>query len=242
MYYGVGAVLLAVLVWGVWATFFNTKPTCNDGVQNGAELGVDCGGSCALICTVTSKEPTVLWARPFKSGGNTYTVAAYVKNDNIGAGAKNVAYSFQLFDAENSLVLEREGTVNLPPVQTIPIIETNINVGTRSVSRVQFAFTKVPPAVWSKVPQGSIPTLRTAQQNLSSDASRLNANVLNSGLSDVKNVTAVAVLFDAQGVARAASKSLVTLVPARGFASLVFTWPGGIPNIVRAEITLLPSF
>ncbi len=242
MYYGVGIIILAVLAWGMWAAFLNTAPTCFDGVQNGTELGVDCDGSCALICTNTAKEPTVLWSRAFQTGATSYTAAAYIKNSNVGAGAKNVAYSFQLFDANNSLVLERTGTASLPPVQTVPIIETNINVGNRTVTHVQFAFTNTPPAVWSKVPVGSIPTLHISQQSLNADASRLSASVVNDTLNDVKNITAAAVLFDSQGVARAASKSLVTVVPAHGAASLVFTWPGGIPDIVRAEITLLPSF
>ncbi len=242
MYYGVGIIILAALGWLIWATFLNTAPTCFDGKQNGTERGVDCDGSCALICNDTAKQPTVAWARSFQSGTNSYTVAAYIKNNNVGAGAKGVAYSFQLFDANNNLVIEKEGTANLPPVQTIPLIETNISVGNRTVTHVQFAFTKTPPAVWGKVLQSRIPILHITQQNLSSDASRLSAYVVNDTLNDAKNVTAAAVLFDSGGVARAASKSLVTVVPAHGTASLVFTWPGGNPDIVRAEITLLPSF
>ena len=242
MYYVVGAIIVAFAAWGIYAAFFNTAPTCFDGKQNGTEVGVDCGGTCALICQNVAKEPTVAWARSFQTAPNSYTVAAYIKNNNGNAGAKNVAYSFQLFDANNSLVVERDGVANLPPVQTIPLIETNINVGNRTVTHVQFAFSNTPPALWSNVQANSIPMLHVSQQNLSDDASRLSASVVNETLRDVTNVTAAAVLFDSQGVARAASKSLVPLVPARGAASLVFTWPGGIPDIVRAEITLLPSF
>jgi len=242
IYYGVGLIVLAILAWVVWAVFFTTAPTCTDGKQDGTELGVDCGGSCALLCIDTAKDPTVLWARPFQTGQSSYTVAAYIQNTNPGAGAKNVAYSFQLFDANNSLVIERDGVTSLPPVQTIPIIEPNINVGNRTVTHVQFAFSQTPPAVWHKVPSASVPPLHVTQQNLSADASRLGASVVNNNLSDVKNITAVAVLFDSQGVARAASKSLVPLISAHSSVSVVFTWPGGTPDIVRAEITLLPSF
>lgn len=242
MYYGVGIIVLAVVVWVVYAVFFTTAPTCFDGKQNGTELGIDCGGSCALLCVDIAHEPTVLWARAFPTGATSYTAAAYIQNSNGGAGAKNVGYSFQLFDANNQLVVERDGVVNLPPVQTIPIIEPNINVGNRTVTHVQFAFSQTPPAVWSKVLPAGVPPLHITQQNLSADASRLAAVVVNDNLSDVKNVTAAAVLFDSQGVARAASKSLITLIPAHSSTQLVFTWPGGTSDIVRAEITLLPSF
>jgi hypothetical protein len=242
MYYGVGIIILVIFVLVVWATFFTAAPTCFDGKQDGTELGVDCGGSCALVCTNLAHEPLVLWARPFQTGPSNYTAAAYIQNNNQGAGAKNVAYSFQLFDANNSLVVERDGVVNLPPVQTIPIIEPNITVGNRTVTHVEFAFSQTPPAVWSRVPAGGIPTLQITQQNLNADASRLGATIVNNTLQDAEQVTVTAVLFDSQGVARAASKSLLPVVSAQSSVPVVFTWSGGVPNIVRAEITILPSF
>src|SRR3990167_18523 len=81
-----------------------------------------------------ARAPIIVWARAFESAPQTYTAAAYIQNNNPGAGARQVSYSFQLFDADNALVVERGGTVDLPPVPTIPIIETGINVGYRSVA------------------------------------------------------------------------------------------------------------
>ena len=240
MYYGVGLVLLLVLVYVVWASFFNAPPTCFDNKQDGTELGVDCGGSCALLCANTAHDPTVLWARVFNTGTNTYTSAAYIQNNNLGAGAKNVQYSFQLFDANNLLVKEVDGTTDLPPVQIVPIIVPNTDVGNRVATHVQFAFSSSP--VWYRVPQKSLPTLFISQQNLSSDGSRLSATISNQTLLDAKNITMTAVLFDSQGIARAASKSLVQVVPAQSSTQVVFTWPQGTPDIARAEITVLPSF
>ncbi|MGC9602294.1 MAG: hypothetical protein ABSE76_00925 [Minisyncoccia bacterium] len=242
LYYGVGIIVLAALGALLWVIFFNVQPTCFDGKQDGGELGVDCGGPCALLCADTAHAPVLLWARAFQTGPASYTAAAYIQNNNIGAGAKNVAYSFQLFDANNNLVVERDGIIDLPPITTIPIIEPNIMVGNRTVAHVQFAFSNTPPAVWSKVPASSIPTLSIAEQNLNTDASQLGATVVNDTLSDAQNITVAAVLFDNQGVARAASRSLIVDIPAKSSVPVVFTWQGGVPNIVRAEITILPSF
>ena len=89
---------------------------------------------------------------------------------------------------------------------------------------------------------GSIPTLHISEQMLQADASRLSATLTNTTLTDARGVTVTAVLFDSQGVARAASKSVLGTVPANSSVPLVFTWQGGVPNIVRAEITVLPSF
>ena len=242
IYYCVGIVVLAIAAWIIWAIFFNMAPSCFDGKQNQGELGVDCGGPCSLVCADTAREPVALWARAFQTGPTSYTAAAYIQNNNQGAGAKNVAYSFQLFDASNNLVIERDGVVNVPPITTVPIIEPNIVVGNRTVARAQFAFSSTPPAIWNKVPANSIPTLSIAEQNLNADASRLGATIVNNTLTDAQNVTVAAVLFDSEGAARAASKSLIVDVPAKSSIPVVFTWAGGVPNIVRAQITILPSF
>ena len=240
MYYGVGLVILVVLLYVVWASFFNTAPTCFDNKQDGTELGVDCGGSCSLVCADTAKDPIVQWARSMQTGPQTYTAAAYVQNNNLGAGAKAVAYSFQLFDANNSLVKEVDSTTDLPPVPLVPIIVPNISVGDRVVTHVQFAFAG--QSVWHTVPAKSLPLLHLSQQNLVADGSRLSATITNQTLLDAKNITVAAVLFDSSGVARAASKSLVPSIAAQSSSQVVFTWPEGTPNIVRAEITILPSF
>jgi len=240
MYYLVGLVVLLVLAYAAWASFFNTSPSCFDNKQDGTELGVDCGGSCSLVCPDTARQPVVSWARSFLVAPGSYTLAAYVQNNNIGAGAKAVPYSFQLFDADNSLIKEVDGTADLPPVSVVPIIVPNVSVQNRVVAHVEFAFSSVPS--WHTVAGSSLPSLSISEQNLSADGSRLSAILTNQTLIDAQNITVAAVLFDADGVARAASKSYVADVAAQSGEQVVFTWPSGVPNIVRAEITVLPSF
>ena len=239
LYTSVGGVILLVLFFLTYQTVFNAPPSCFDGKQDQDERGVDCGGSiCTLLCQNEARSPVVLWSRPFQTGQQTYTAAAYVQNFNVGAGARRVGYTFQLFDAKNSLVIEQQGMLDIPPVQTVPVVLPNINVGFREPTKAIFAFTQEP--VWQKQPQ--LPTLRVTNQFLSGDASTLSASIKNDSPNDAKNVTITAVLFDGDGVARGASKSLLPVVPRRGSEDVTFTWPGGVSNIVRAEITVLPSF
>ncbi len=239
MYTAVAAILALVVLVFIYETFFTTPPICFDGVQNGGETGVDCGGPCALVCANQAQPPKVLWSRVFQTSPTTYTAAAYIENDNPGAGAKQVGYSFQLFDANNDLIVERDGVVNLPPVQTIPIIDVNIPVANRTPARVLFGFSGVP--TWNKIPAAAIPALRVSGQNLSTDASKLQATLNNDTLQSASNVTVAAVLFDQSGTALAASRSIVN-VSKKSSTPVVFTFPGGVQNVVRAEITVLPSF
>lgn len=234
MYTSVGGILAFMVLIVVYQTLFTAPPLCTDGKQNGDEHGVDCGGSCALVCQDEARAPVVSWARAFETAPQTYTAAAYIQNNNLGAGARRVGYTFQLFDADNKLVVARDGVADLPPVPTVPILETGINIGNRTVARALFSFSSDP--VWQRA--GALPKLAMSGQTLAADASRLEATISNDSFSDVR-ASAIAVLFDADGVARAASKSTVT-VPARSSTPIVFTWGQPAQGIVRAEITLLP--
>lgn len=244
-----GVIGAGILLWVYVAFFFHT-PTCFDGKQNGDEVGVDCGGSCALLCKSQTREPTVGWARSFLTVSsasttstqkeNLYTAAAYIQNTNLTAGAKNVAYSFQLFDAKNQLIVERRGTALLPPLPIIPIIDPGISTGSHVVARTLFAFTELP--VWHAIPADAIPPVRVSNQSLAADGSRLSLTLENSTVRDITDITVAAVLFDTDGVALAASKSFIHSLPRKSSQGITFTWPLGVPNVVRAEITILPSF
>ncbi len=232
-------VSLLVVVF-IWLEFFTVAPTCFDGKQNGAETGVDCGGTCSLVCSSEAHAPVVLWARAFANGTQTYTAEAYVQNNNGETGAHGVHYSFLLFDANNKLVVEKDGVMDIPPVQTIPVIEPSIDVGNRTVERALFSFNDVP--VWERVPHGSVPQIRIVGQTLTPDGTRLDATIENDSLTPQSGMAVIATLFDSQGVARAASKSILPTLVSKATDDVVFTWPQGVKDIVRAEISVLPPF
>ena len=240
LYYAVGALVLLVLGILLWQVFFSKASTCFDGAQNNGERGVDCGGSCALICPMDAKAPVVLWYRAFSVSPSVYNAVAYVKNQNVGAGAKNVRYSFKLYDERNVLVKEQVGVADIPPAPLVPIIETGITVGNRTVVSTKFEFSDE-EIHWVKNTK-EIPPVRATQQSLSVDGSRLSTTIVNDSVEDVRGLVVTAVLFDGAGVARAASKSTIARLARRSFEEVVFTWGAGVPNIVRAEIILLPSF
>jgi len=233
LYTSVGGVLAFMVLIFVYTSLFTAPPLCTDGKQNGTEQGIDCGGGCSLVCEGVARPPVVLWARSFEQAPQTYTAAAYIQNNNVGSGARQVVYTFQLYDSENKLVVDRTGSVDLPPVSVIPVIEPGINVGNRVVSRTLFSFSSQP--AWVRT--GALPKLSVSEQQLASDGSRLSATIANDGFVDART-TVAAVLFDNDGVARAASKSTV-VVPARGTLPVVFTW-SPTPGVVRAEISVLP--
>jgi hypothetical protein len=243
LYYIVAIIIATSLGVFVWQTFFVSAPLCSDGVQNGTESGVDCGGTCAALCPDVARAPVILWSRSFLTSPHTYSAAAYIQNNNIasGAGAKGVHYSFQLLDDKNILIAEREGVIDIPPSQIVPIIEQGIDAGNRVVARTFFTFSKVDPILWKKIPTASLQKLRIAETS-SYENGRLSATIANDALDDARRVQVIAVLFDGDGVARAASKSIVSKIARKSSEKIIFTWPEEFEGIRRAEVTVLPSF
>lgn len=243
LYSGVGAIVVFVLLIFLYQTFFTSPATCFDGKQNNDETGVDCGGTaCSLICADAAHPPVVAWTRSFQTNPGFYNAVAYVQNNNVGAGARNVAYSFTLYDDKNILIGHADGIINIPPAQNTPIIESNINVGNSVVARTLFAFTNDPPAVWNKVPTGSYPQLSISQPTHASDYSKLSATLVNSNVADVRGVSVIAILYDQDNTSVATSKSLIPRVAGRSQVPVVFTWPQGVQGVVKSEIIVLPSF
>jgi hypothetical protein len=239
LYYGVGGVLALVLLAVGWQTFFSNRPTCFDGILNQGEQQVDCGGLCARICPLDARAPVVLWNRPFQTGATTYTAVAYVENRNVGALARDVRYTFRLYDARGVLVVERLGSATLAPAPLVPIVETGIDAGNREVVTSEFRFAD-DEVVWERNLE-ELPVLRATEQNLTTDGSRLTSTIVNNSILEARNVEVVAVLFDALGVARAASKSVLPRIARQSSEAVIFTWPNGVPGVVRAEISTLPS-
>src|SRR3989344_3779712 len=103
--YGGGVILVLTLVVGIvfWSIVYSA-PTCSDGVRNGEEKGVDCGGACQRICTSDALNPIVLWSKVFNISGDVYSLVAYVENPNINSKNRRAKYQFKVYDTDNKLI------------------------------------------------------------------------------------------------------------------------------------------
>lgn len=236
-----GAIALGALLW-LGASLFIKPASCFDRAQNQGEAGIDCGGPCAAVCSNQARAPIVTWARQLKTATSTYTAVAYVENPNGGGGigARNVRYAFRVLDADNALIVERDGIVNIPPQTKVPIIEPNIDTGTRIPAHTFLDFSAAP--AWVRVPEASVPKFQIKNLTLAPDGSRVTATLQNVSDLGARHVTVAAILFDAEGNAQAASKTTLPDVPAQGSQDVVFTWPSGASDAVSAEITPLLPF
>lgn len=232
LYITVAGLFVAVIGGSIAYGVLSKEPTCEDGVQNGEERGVDCGGACALICREDTREPVVLWARSFAVAPGLYTAAAYIHNGNPGAKAPSARYVFKLFDEKNILIAERRGEVTIAAQETVPVIETNIATGNRIPIRTFFEFAG--DISWER--EERVLKLRVVDERLSEEEKRFEARVLNDARDAVGNLIVPVVLFDEDGNAHAASKSILESIAGGGSDRIVFTWPSVLASTTRTEV------
>jgi hypothetical protein len=204
--------------------YFYEEPTCFDRKQNGDEIGIDCGGSCELLCNFSTTDPIIHWVRYFKIAEGIYSVIAYVENQNTNASVKNLPYVFKLYDSRGVVLIEKEGSVNLNAKQIIPISETGLKTGVLEPVRVSFDFTK--QIVWQK-DETSRPTLIIKDEQIVDDkeVQKITAEALNASLEDTKNINFLVIVYDNNNNAIASSATFIDEIRAGESKNLLFTWP-----------------
>ena len=213
-------------------------PTCDDGIQNQGETGVDTGGPCPLLNPAQLQPSATLWSRAFKVRDGSYSAAAYIENPNGGAGASTTPYIFRLYDSENVLVADRTGITAIMPGRTTPVFEAGIDTGNRPVTRAFFSYTQEPRWEQMRDTARAIEVSEIASADIA-QSPRVRALVRNASTAPVFDITLVATVFDTAGNAYAASATRIPRLSPDERQEVVFTWPDPFPSLV-GRIDVIP--
>lgn len=202
------------------------KPTCFDKKQNGLETGIDCGGSCSVMCKEDVASPVVLWSRAFHVVENNYNLVALIENRNKNSGVISAPYEFKVYDINNTLLGRKEGKIFIPPNQQFAVFESRFNAGESSIRSVVFEFKE--PLVWIKK-EPTLQTLPIRATNVvfvdDKDTPNLSATIVNDSIYDVPEFDVIAILYDADRNAINASKTHKTGLASNKSSQVIFTWP-----------------
>lgn len=235
------AVAVLLLLAGVAFAAFYRVPTCFDRTQNQGEAGVDCGGPCNSLCTADATAPEVLFTRAIASQPGRLDAISYVRNPNAHAAASRVRGVVELYDAGQNLIAKQNVSFDLPPGRPIPVYLPGI------------AFTDTPVArAFLTIDQSSVKWFQTEASlelpkvtDIKTEASvrpRITATLNNVTAYPIEGITMIAVVFDGEDNAIAASRTVVPSLPPQGTAPMVFTWNVPFPgDAVRVEIVPLVS-
>ncbi len=217
--------------------FVNKAPSCTDGKQNGAETGIDCGGSCANACLAQVDPISVLWSRAFKVVPGRYNAVAYLENHNKNTAVNKISYRFRFADENNIYIGKREGTTFIPPSGKFAIFEPGIDIGNSIPVYTTFEFTQVPE--WVTVSEAKISQLQVLVSNINlvneSTSPRLSATIKNNSLFAIPEMDVVAILYDANHNAVSASRTYLQTFAGEETRDVNFTWPEPLPGVIIAK-------
>lgn len=234
--FGIVLVMGAIVALG-WYFFIYQPPSCNDGILNQAELGIDCDGPCKHMCVVPRVD--ALWSRAVKTSDGVYHGVALVKNPLSNGSATGLNYTMSLYDSGNILVAERRGTFDLAPGETRVLFEANIITRERTPVR---AFMKIDGGSWDKA-DVTAQVVRIIPGVVDEEKRTFTATFENTTPRTVSAVIADALLYDAEGILITASESRIPTIPPRGRQDVVFTWsqPFAKPVITQDIVVRLDA-
>lgn len=224
------AVLFALIILVGLPVFFllYRTPTCFDGKQGGDETGIDCGGSCQLLCTSQSL-PLILKGDPrvLKVSDNTFEVVVLVENPNANGEIYRAGYILRLYDAQGINPIKIiEGETHVPKGILFSVFEGPFILEEGLVPTRATLEWKNDTLVWQKnnvqMPEIVLSDMRLSREDTNP---RLDANIKNVTLSSVSNLDLAALISDETGSIFAASKTFIDILPPGAVVPIVFTWP-----------------
>lgn len=225
----VGSLILAVIVIPAFL-FFYKAPTCFDGILNGTEQDVDCGGKCVRLCASAFLPLSVGWSRFEQVAPGLYNVGAYIINPNPEGEARSVPYRVMLYDSKGILIIEQHDTVDIPAHRNTLAFMRAIDTGKRIPAKAFFEFTGFPDWRSRKDP---LSRLVIGEKNYFEDqnSSSLTVDLLNSDSSSSlimppdNKLAVYVVLYDVNNNAIGFSKTfLENILPGESVLA-PFTWP-----------------
>lgn len=232
-------ILLFIALIFITFSVQNKKPTCFDGLQNGQETGLDCGGSCQKVCRDEVRNIVVWWERPFKVTHGVYNVVAFFENQNLESGIKEVAYEFRLYDKDNVLVSEpRRGTTFIESNKRSAVFESGITTGDNEAYTAFFKISSVQN--WERTDLSfSYNLFNIGEPILSSQDTtpKITATIKNESFYNFVDVPVVVIVYNNKDNAIAASRTYIDSIEQGETQSVYFSWPEPFSeNVSRVEI------
>lgn len=236
--YGIVVLIIIIAALGIPSFYlFYHPPSCFDGVKNGDEQGVDCGGSCQKLCASSFLPPSVAWTRFEQVAPQLYNIGAYIVNPNVDGEATGTPYHLALYDNQGMLITDITGTVTLPPHRNTLAFKGAVNVNKRVPAKALFEFTNTPN--WH-TQADTLKNLVVADKKYGEDSqgSSLVVTLGNAGILPIGRTTVYAILYDKDGNAIGFSRTVVDQIPSHSTVIAPFTWPTSFNGAVISEDVL----
>lgn len=211
--------------------YFNKPATCFDNKENGDEKGVDCGGSCKLVCTTNVIPLNVKTTKAVFISDGIYDLVALIENRNEDKNTQDgsIDYIFDIYDKSGSIIKTISGSTTIPLGQTFPIIIQNVPIvisGSNDITKVVFTIIDNKSWIEADSTYASIffkVTNTDFKQNLN-NISQLKISVKNLSRAYFRNVPVKVLLYDSNNNIIATNETLLKEISGASSKDLFFTW------------------
>lgn len=230
----IGAFLFVFVILPYWLTH-QEVPTCSDGKKNQNELGIDCGGACTLVCPGGAKDLSILWTRVFPVRPGIYDVVAYVENPNFNITAPTLPYTARLYDANGTVIAEKEGQTYAQPAERFAIFVGNMQTGEKVADHGEVVINNKAFRWYSA--QKADDTFAVEDKSLTGfdRKPKLTANLHNLTPDVQRDVDVTAIIYDNKGEPIGVSSTHVDKVDRNGLEKVIFTWPAPFKYDAQSE-------
>lgn len=235
-------ILLLALIAAIFIRVENSvQPTCLDGLQNGQETGIDCGGECSRVCQEEVNNLVVWWERPFRVANGVYNTIAYVENQNLYSGVQEMFYEFRLYDKDNILVSQPvKGSAFIEANKRSAIFESGITTGDNEAYTVFFHVNSIQN--WERVSQDysyNFFTISEPKLTNQNTAPKLSARVRNESFINFEDIPVVVILYNQEGNAIAASRTFIDALKQGTDQQVFYSWPEPFDEVI-SRIEIIP--
>lgn len=205
------------------------EPTCSDGLMNQDESGIDCGGTCAYLCSADLAQPSVSYIRALEQNGRI-DVVALVKNNEPSASVRGAHYTVELYSPEGAPLASAEGVMDLAPGEEVPVFIPGIAPTGLVIGRAFLSFDDATLNFVYDDSSRALPRADATQvMNVESEP-RVTASVFNPSARLLRDVVVIAVVRDTEGAIMAASQTLIDTLGAQAAENVVFSWNEPFPR------------
>ena len=162
-----------------------------------------------------------------------YAAVAYIENQNKDLYVPSVQYEIVLYDAEQSIVTRASKRTPIMANSVTPVFVPHILTGKAAVATASFRFTEEPVFARRPAPHAFTFSDITLESERN-ESPRARAVVRNGGTETVASSYFVAIVFDEDGTAVAASRTFEEYIAPGESRILQFTWV--YPFVLRTGV------
>ncbi len=219
-----------IIITIIYFIFLKPTPTCFDGIKNGQENGVDCGGNCLEICAFQATEIKTLWTDAFLIKDGVYNIVSLIENPNFNYKL-TTDYTIEVYDKKGMMIYQRSDEITLLAAEKRALFLPTIILKKEDVSRVFIIFKPIKSLLRDEPKKN---TIKNISKELSENFGqmKLTINLKNNSFYPLKNIEVVALLYDKNGQAIQVGKTFISDLDKKEIKEVFITWPDDISDQV----------